>query len=312
MNMTTQWNERPAFIQQASIETGNWDAEEFICSFLERWGDYTPDTLKRAVHEGEGDDKLFAIIALGLLESSEGDALLIPYLQSENRRERWASTLALGRHKDDRAFSLLQDLLVEGIFDVNLDEYEWMLAQRCEIALTLGAWGSPQATSALRQAFRLCWEIEQQPDPSGRRWDSFEREYWWHYLQDHLAYALGQLGAWGAMCSLGLPAAHLRITTIYMTLGALQVNSPKLWDPVLAPLIFRKSSYSSYRLALFSSDPHAPLLLDPVPVSRVLNERFGLSETEQVEYIQGFWQDWDSGRKDEDTSMMSKVEKTKN
>jgi hypothetical protein len=85
------------------------------------------------------------------------------------------------------------------------------------------------------------------------------------------------------------------------------------------PLIFRKSSYSSNQLVLIAAasditlDPDLyPLELDPVPVTRVLNERFGLSETEQVEYIQGFWQDWDSGRKDEDTSMMSKVEKTKN
>jgi hypothetical protein len=304
--MTMQWNDRPTFIQQASIETGNWDAEEFIRSFLQRWSDYTPETLKRVVQEGEGKDKIFAMTALGLLGSSEEDALLIPYLQSENQRERWACAIALGRHKDERVFSLLQDLLVEGIFDFSVDIYEWLLVRRWDLALILGAWGRPQAAPALRRTFRLCWEIEQQPDPSGRRWDSDEREYWWHYLQDHLAYALGQLGAWGAMCSLGLPATHLRITTIYMTLGTLQVNSPKLWDPVLAPLLFQQSFYPSNQRALFSLDPHAPLLLEPEPVAQVLKERFGLSETEQVEYIQGFWQDWESRRDEEDMSLLSR------
>ncbi len=299
-----QWNERPTFIQQASEETGNWDPEAFIRAFLQQWGDYTPETLKRAVQEGEGDDKIFAMTALGLLGSSEEDVLLIPYVQSENQRERWACTIALGRHRDERVFSLLQDMLVEGIFDFNADVYEWLLARRCDIALILGAWGKPQAAPALRRCFWICWEIEQQPDPSGRRWDQDDRIYW-HYLQDHLAYALGQLGAWGAICDLRLPASHLRITTIYMTLGTLQVNSPKIWDPVLAPLIFQQSSSPSNQRALFSLNPLAPLLLEPEPVAQVLKERFGLSETEQVEYIQGFWQDWDSGRDEEDMSLLS-------
>lgn len=41
--------------------------------------------------------------------------LLLSFLASPHRKERWASAIALGRLKEERVFFLLQDLLLEGL-----------------------------------------------------------------------------------------------------------------------------------------------------------------------------------------------------
>jgi hypothetical protein len=67
-------------------------------------GYYSLETLKCVVQEGQGEDKIFAINALGLMASTKVDPLLIPGLQSENRSERFASAIALGRHRKEGVF----------------------------------------------------------------------------------------------------------------------------------------------------------------------------------------------------------------
>jgi hypothetical protein len=78
----------------------------------------------------------------------------------------------------------------------------------------------------------------------------------------------------------------VRITPFY--LGSLHNTSPKIWDPVQAPLIFQRSSYSSKQLALFSSEPLAPLFVDTEPVAQVLKERFGLTKENVTDIFRGF------------------------
>jgi hypothetical protein len=109
-----------------------------------------------------------------------------------------------------------ESVLDDGPFQVGENE---LVYRHCHIALLLGTWGKPEAAPAIRQALRTCWKIEQQPGSTGRPCDRVDRFESWHYYQDHMAYALGQLGAWGVASNLGLPETHVRVVTIYMTLN---------------------------------------------------------------------------------------------
>ena len=72
----------------------------------------------------------------------------------------------------------------------------------------------------LRHALGIARKLEQQRDGYAEDLRSF---------QDHLAHALGRLEAWGALCGLDLPPAHLHVARIYLSLGALGVVSPKIY-----------------------------------------------------------------------------------
>src|SRR5713226_9315845 len=108
----------PQAIKQASSDTWIYqgDEDEFF-HFRERWGNFDRETLQRVLQEGHKREKVFALFALGYLAPPGVDLLLTPFLQSEQGMERWAGAISLGRRKDVRAFPLLQDLLLEGIFD---------------------------------------------------------------------------------------------------------------------------------------------------------------------------------------------------
>jgi hypothetical protein len=296
------WNDLPEFVKQAAKETNHEDPGQVISSFINTWGGYAPDTLQCVLLEGSGDDRVFAITALGLLDSSDHvESLILPFLQSKDEKERWASTIALGRHKHEHVFPLLQDLLVENILDYeNFSLFDWQLYRRCTIALLLGEWGRPQAVVALRRAFHTCWEIEQQSDLAAEPGRVDDHTQWWHFFQDHLAYALGQLGAWGAISTLGLSTAHMRVAIIFMSLGSLHLNAQRIFALGRAPQIFDQSHYRPSTLALFASNPDSPLFAEPEIVARILLERFGLSETEQMQYIQGFARNYRIGRLEED------------
>src|SRR5581483_9592205 len=208
-----------------------------------------------------------------LLEpSDEMTTLIAPLLESKDDRERWASIIALGRHRYEPAFPLLQQLLLENIFAYqngsHFDDplYEWQLYRRCSIAFLLGAWERPQAAVVLRQAFVACWDIEQQVDLSVEPGRVYNHEQWWHFFEDCLAYALGALGAWGAISTLGLPPLHLRVATIFLALGSLHLNTQKLFwqEPEWASSIFNEARYSPAMLATY---PDPPLFVKPETVA---------------------------------------------
>ena len=305
----------PVFSWLAEFETSTDNQQAPLArSFFQQWGDFTPATLLHVAQHEEGYQKLFAITALGMLESQEADPLLLTFLDSDNLKEHWTSAIALGRHKHEAVFSLLQEFLIEGIKDyeqtTNIDElacfndYPWRMARRQIIALVLGSWGNPLAIEGLRRAFVICREIDGQQSYS----TSGTREEWWHALLDHLAYALGQLGAWSVIRQLGLPQVHLEVACVYTVLGALRVDPIKSFNPSFAPLLFHKlQAWEVYSYPLPVSLISDRLYIDPKIVYRELQERFGLTESEQKEYIHNFGENLLSRRDEEDGVVFPEV-----
>ena len=82
-------------------------------AFQEWWGSFEVDAFKRVLQEGNEADRLVALFALGYLAYEETHDLLVPFLTSAVRKERWASAMALGAHQDERAFALLGHLLTD-------------------------------------------------------------------------------------------------------------------------------------------------------------------------------------------------------
>src|SRR5258708_25865954 len=89
------------------------EREERMRAFRQWWGSFEIDAFKHALQEGNEADRLVALFALGYLAYEETQALLVPFLASSVRKERWASAMVLGAHQDDRAFALLGQLLTD-------------------------------------------------------------------------------------------------------------------------------------------------------------------------------------------------------
>src|SRR5258707_12999235 len=87
--------------------------EERLRAFRQWWGSFEIDAFKHALQEGNEADRLVALFALGYLAYEETHELLIPFLASAVRKERWASAMVLGAHQDERAFALLGQLLTD-------------------------------------------------------------------------------------------------------------------------------------------------------------------------------------------------------
>jgi len=274
-----QW---PDAIKQAFNDVFLYDddAEDYIAPFYQRWGDVHQETLVRVLNEGQGKDKIIALFTLGYLAPSGVDNVLMPFLESAERMERWASAICLGRFKDQRSFSSLQEMLLEGIFEhgpfleddvERLALYEWFNVHRCTAAALLGSWGNREAVPALCHALAASWKLEQQPGPFSGRWGCFLDN--WHSFQDHIAYALGQLGAFGALLNLGLPEGRLRIAITYLVLGNLQVKAKELFVLDLAQYV-----YTLKQVHLSA-------------VTTILSEQFGFSAEQHIAFLQQFPED---------------------
>lgn len=225
-------------------------------------------------------------------------------MTSENRKERWASTITLGRLKDERAFAFLPSLLLEGFsvfgdgeqlqevqeafrcyrrtikeqggrqailpaiwMDLCLMDYEWYLCQRSECALLLGAWGNPVVVPKLCEALQAAWKMEQEwPDYIGE--ENACGPTMWYFFQDSLTFALGQLGAWDALSAVAFPEKHLCIAQIYLALGALQGNDSSLF-------------YKWHNVFRYAPEAEIYAFVESAPIRRFLAEHFAVSETEQ-------------------------------
>ena len=289
--------------------------------------------LQRALTEGNEENRLSALFLLGGLATPKARDLLISFLDSPYRRERWASAISLGRLKEERVFPLLQTLLLEGfaaneifanseglqaaeetcrlyrqtyqeqgqttfseayedvIEQLRDMDYEWYLRQRSECALVLGAWGNPLAVPTLKEALQAAWKMEQDwPDYEGP--DESGPEIW-YFFQDRLAFALGQLEAWDALAVLRFPENHLLVARIYLVLGTLQVNDPEIFYGVMISTLFCVSAQCLRNRAIkeqvgMEADP----FVEPARVKPLLTEHFGLSPTEQEEYLVRFPKAW--------------------
>lgn len=178
--------------------------------------------LQRATREGNEHDRAFALILLGALATPKALDIVRSFLASPSLKERWASVIALGRHKEERVFPLLQTLLLDGflvrplstseeeaerqggsqgayppIGDLSVAmEYEWYMHQRWECALVLGAWGNPCVVPLLREALQTAWKMEQMWPDYALQWHLKPRTYSREIVPDTTA-SVNILGASG-------------------------------------------------------------------------------------------------------------------
>jgi HEAT repeat protein len=68
----------------------------------------------RSVTEEDEFERVFTLFLLGGLATPEARNVLLSFLDSSQRKERWASAISLGRLKEERVFPVLQALLLEG------------------------------------------------------------------------------------------------------------------------------------------------------------------------------------------------------
>jgi len=250
-------------------------SEEDLETFIERWGSPTIETFEHVLGEETGEDKVVAIFALGYADVPQTRSLLLPFLESDKRRERWASAYALGKLHEEQALPVLHRCLQEPRAAPNeaeafSDENIWLDDSRAAISSLLGVWEQLSSIPVLRSALKETWEWEQRflaglPDGG-----ELEMITPWEEYEYELAYALGQLGAFGALTGLVLFPSRERVLIVHLASGTLQLRKK---DADFSALLMLDTSVQK-------------------DLEKVLEHRFGLSEAEQKMYIKQFPYDY--------------------
>ena len=226
-------------------------------TFKRRWKGLDSNAFKHALQEGNDIDRLFALFALGYLAPNGYEDLLLPFLSSPLRRERWGSAMMLGLRKDERVFALLGQMLIEQMElhpPEEEDEYHWFMGHRITIISILTNYNDPRAIPVLRHALEKCLQLEQLPPSQSGSSDSFLEAL--YQLEDELAYALGSLKAWNSLDGLNLSAPRLKLTRLYIVIGSLHLNLTSLRDDAIILLLQTGT-------------------LDPQQIVGVLEEQYG-------------------------------------
>ncbi len=257
----------PVSIDRAFSEFYYEGHEEAIERFASHWGGLDVETFSRVLEEGQGEDKVIALFALGYMATPQARERLLPFLQSTEPMERWASALCLGEMKDEHALPVLQGMLLEGLsppIDPLFSENKsWLDGLRLRVAYLLGDWGPHSVIPLMRQAFATIWKLEQ----------SEPQDEFLYYYQDALMYALGQRGAFGVLTGLALSPPRRRLAMLYLALGHLRA----------------REHYDRINMAIII-DIDKGLQAE---VARVLEQRFGLTAAEQSECIKHYWENSD-------------------
>ncbi len=219
----------PAYITRAvhllETMTDEVAEEEQIEAFASRWGGLSLDIFQQVLEEGTGEDRVLAILALGYSGLPEAPALLSPLLESPVLPERWASALALGEQQQAQARPVLEQMLFEEYW-LDLPQGErpgglWAMlleAWRGQAAYLLARWQDPSLVVVLRQALQADWQREQALVARFGHGSPVA------YACDSIAFALGQLGGFGALLHLEWPAARLRVVLLHLVLGSLSTT----------------------------------------------------------------------------------------
>lgn len=202
--------------------------ERKIEDFAQRWGGLDASAFEQALRQTEGNEKIIAIFALGSLNPPDVQEMLAPLLQSPVRMERWASAIALGQLRDERALPVLHTILqYEALLPVMeplTDESMCYLSYREIIVSLLANWGELSSIPILHAALKAAWGWELQVLANPPSYAQFEMIPFWQTYQYELAYALGQLGVFGALTDIAFSDSRQRILMIYMALGHLHID----------------------------------------------------------------------------------------
>jgi len=212
---------RPEYIDHAfrAVYYGG-DSEREIDAFAQRWNGLEPEAFTRALESGTPEEKALALFALSYSNSPGAQAILYAALESLEPMEQWASALCLGERKDEQALPVLlscfEEFLPPRIHPLGREGglyHSW----RLRAAYLLGEWGRRDLIPALRQALDKAWRLEQA--------DTIDRKHVWHAYQDELVYALGRLGAFGALAGFSLPPSRLQFWIVLLACGSLQART---------------------------------------------------------------------------------------
>lgn len=210
-------------------------SEEFIETFLRTWGSFETETLLRVLDQGEDEERLFTIFALGFEPQMREQ--LRPFLHSLRSMERWASAISLGRMKDEQALPVLLEMLTE--FLPPSEQYssdgtfEWRYdLWRCHIPSLLMAWKSSWLVPIFRGALQKILSLVQTKTPDDVQkllqgiYQALLTE--WNRYLDEIVYALGRLGAFGVFTGLEGVNAFLSRWIIHLVMGHLHEAYPNV------------------------------------------------------------------------------------
>lgn len=259
MDTTYRW---PDFVQHA-FRTYYYGGqyEKPLEAFEQRWGGFDAQTLLHALIVGSSEEKVLALLTIGYSDMPQKREMLLPYLQSAEPMERWASALCLGEMQEEKALSVLVHMLDEFLppqsHPLERDGGLYHFWRSKAVAL-LGESGRSDLAPVLRQMLIKVWTIEQA--------EQGKRKQVWHGYQDELVYALGRLGTFGALTGLDIPKARIRLWMITLVCGTLQARVR--YGDILTQIQIQQE------------------LKDEVAL--VLQQRFGLSAKEQLAYIDSY------------------------
>lgn len=244
---------------------GEYIPPEDVEAFSELWGGLQLDNFVEALKRGEGRDRLLALSALGYSAENGMVSVLRPWLGSSDDKERWLSTIGLGRFKDEASYPALAALLTEffpseqepGLVKEQARFDEW----RRTVVEVLSLWNTPSVVSAFRKTYQRSVEAESFVLPL-RRHMVLRR---WYSFQEMLCRALGEMGAFGVFTDLHLPPVHRKIGVVNIALGFCHIEE----------------KYEQYRL-LYEWDNDEKMLK---ALHIVLETRFGLTEAERLDYL---------------------------
>ncbi len=257
----------PDYVKYAFGQLGYENYEDGTEPFVNRWGGLDLETFARVLREGQGDDAVLAIFALGSTGKSWARELLLPFLQSARPMERWASALCLGKMREEQALPVLIRTLTEFFPPKEWPSFEgdglWLYNDwRLQTILTLAEWARPEAVSALLDALQAFWQLEHLiPERH-----TVPRRYW-RWCQGRVVYALGWLGRFDVLNTLKGADATLDGWRVYLALGYLHAH-------VDYPDVFTRSWRTQ------------PGLREKV--IGVLKEQLGLSEEEQERCLNSY------------------------
>ncbi len=237
--------------------------QELADRFAMTWGGFEEAAYARAINQGNGIDQVLAILALGDLATSSAREYLLPVLASQHPVARWASAFELGKMREERSLPVLFAMLTE--FLPPNPEYTttWLYwGWRPLVPQILGAWGQRSATAPLREALRAAKQVELAViagDYVPNR--ASEPEDWARY-QEEIVYALGRIGAWGALT------------------GTQEIESTLLWWRVHLIMGYLHGRYRITSILLWKDHPALR-----EEVERLLEHTFGLDKQERNEAL---------------------------
>lgn len=231
-----QW---PIYVYMAADRMG-YDRDEpegvaAIEGFATRWGGFGPDALLRAVQAAEGQEWQFTMELL-MHSAAQARELVAPGLSSSDPVTRWYTALYLGALQDQRALPVLSTMLTE--FLPSPEEYQtarfdlFYEESRSGIAHLLGKMGNPACVPALRRALQVAINAARtQPlvQPDFLQYDESRHKIGMkllNHFSDEIVYALGRLGAMGALTGLQGGEERIDLWRVHLIMGVLHGRYP--------------------------------------------------------------------------------------